>query len=111
MKSLEIKLGFNAKVHINAQRVVEGFERTRCRTDLKRKENGCINFKKAVTVKEGAKFAKNLRALDKGILYLGIDDEVNISLTISEVGVLQSVEFFRERQKRLRKELQLLCMN
>ena len=71
--------------------------------DFKCVENRCINFKKAVTVKEGAKFAKNLRALDKGILYLGIDDEVNISLTISEVGVLQSVEFFRERQKRLRK--------
>ena len=90
---------------------MEGFERTRRRADFKRKQNGCINFKKAVTVKESAKLTENLRALDKGILYLGIDDEVNISLPISEVGVLQSVELFGKRKKRLRKELQLLCMN
>ena len=64
------------------------------RTDFKCVQYGSVNLKKALAVKECTKLAENFTSLDKGIAHLGINDKVNISLAVSEILVLETVELF-----------------
>mgnify|MGYP006923219874 FL=1 len=73
-------------------------------TDFKRSKDRGFNFKEAAAVKEGTEFAHDLAAFDEGIFYFGVDDKVNVSLSVTEFLVFKAVEFFRKGKKRFGKK-------
>ena len=60
-------------------------------------KHGGLHFHKSLTVKEAADRADDLRALDKGVAHLRVDNQVDIALTVARVDVLQSVILLRKR--------------
>ena len=70
-----------------------------------------LDLDKALGIEIFADGADDLRTLDKGILDLGIHNEVEISLTVAGINVCKSVELFGQGAQRLRKHLYLLCVD
>ena len=108
---LEIQLQRNAQLHILVQRIVVRFKRTRRGAARVRHEHGGLDLHKAAAVEEAADLAQDLRALDKRVAHLGVDDQIEIPLAVAHIGILQSVEFFRQRLERLGKQRERLCMD
>ena len=52
-----------------------------------------------------------LGALDEGIAYLGIDDKIDIALSIAHIGIGKTVELLRQYLKALGEQLDTLCMD
>ena len=110
-ESLEVELGLNTENHIHIKGVVVGEEGACGCADLEGGKYGGINLKEALGVEECAELTHNETALYKGILDLGIYNEVEVSLTVSCVGILKSVELLGKRKEGLGEECELLCVN
>ena len=106
-QTLEVQLGCNTHVHVDVQRIVMGDERTCCRTARDGVEAGRLNFHKAAAIHEAADLAHDCRALLEGVTYLGVDDEVNVTLTVAHIGVLQTVPLLGQRNEVLGQQSQL----
>ena len=52
-----------------------------------------------------------LERFDKGILYFRIHDQIHITLTITCIGICQSVELLRQNLQALGEQYQLRCMD
>ena len=109
-ETLQIKLGLNTKVHGDIEGVVVGLEGScRC-ADLNRKENGGINLKVALGVKVASDERKDLGSLNEGVLNLGVNDKVNVSLSVSLLEIGKTVELLGEGKERLCKQNNACCV-
>ncbi len=107
-ESLEVELGLDTEDHIHIKGVVVGQEWASGCADLEGCEDGGVDLKEALGVEVSTELTHNEAALYKGILNLGIYDEVEVSLTVSCVGVLKSVELLGKRKEGLGEEGELL---
>ena len=98
---LQVQLGFNAQHHVEIQGVVVGVEGTGGGSNLKGSQDGGIHFQEALAVQEVPQLAQNQAALDKGILHLGIDNQIHIALPIAHLPVGQSLKLVGQGQQRL----------
>ena len=106
-QALEIQLGLNAQNHVHVQGVVVGVEGAGRGTDLKRGQDGGVNLQKALLIQIRADLLHDLAALDEGVLDLGVDDQVNIALTVARLTVGQTVELLGQGQQALGEQRQL----
>ena len=74
-------------------------------------ENRGLHLHEVPAVQEIPDLLYNLGALDKGILYLRIHDQIHISLAVAHVCVGQAVELLRKDLKALGEQLNTLCMD
>ena len=109
-ESLEVKLGFDTEIHIHVERVEVRLKVTCGSRDLDGKKDGSIYLEEALIVEDCARFLEDLGALHEGFLYVGVDDEVNVTLTVTEVGILETVELFGKGKQGFGEKLDLLCM-
>ena len=91
-QALEVQLGLDAQHHVHVQAVVMGVEGTGGGTDLKGGQDGGIHLQEALLVQIGADLLQDLAALDEGVLYLRVGDQVHIALTVTHLGIGQAVE-------------------
>ena len=77
-------------------------ERTRGSSAGYSVENGRLHLDKAELFEIIPDLLDYLGPLDEYVFDLGICDEIDISLPVSEIGVLESVILLGKRQKRLR---------
>ena len=84
-----------------------GVEGAGGRTDLKRGQNRCVDLQEALLVQVGTDLLQNQAALDEGVLDLGVDDEVNIALTVAGLAVGQAVELLGQGKQALGEQGQL----
>ena len=103
-----MQLRLDAQIHVDIQRVVVGDEGAGRRADLQRAQHGGIDLEVAVVVHELADGLDDLRALDKGIAHLGVDDHIEIALAIAGVHVLEAVELLRQGMQALGEQRDLL---
>ena len=82
-KAFKVKLGLNTQIHIDIKRIVVGRKGACGCTDLKGYKDRRVHLKEAACIKIGAQLLQDLRALDKGVLDLGIHDEVYVSLAVT----------------------------
>ena len=97
---LQVQLGLDAQEHVDVQRVVVRYKGAGGGADFQRVQNRRVHLQKARTVKIGADFAQDLGTLQKDVLHLGVDDQIHVPLAVAQVGIAQTVEFFRQGQKR-----------
>jgi len=98
---LQVQLRLDAQEHVDVQRVVVGDEGARRRADLQRAQDRGVHLEEAARVEEIPDGADDPGPLDEGVLDLGVDDEVQIPLTVAKIRVLQAVEFLRQRVQAL----------
>ena len=106
-----MQLRLDAQIHVDIQRVVVGDEGAGRRADLQRAQHGGIDLEVAVVVHELADGLDDLRALDKGIAHLGVDDHIEIALAVAGVHVLEAVELLRQGMQALGEQRDLLCVD
>ena len=107
-QALEIKLKRNAELDILVKRVIVRFKRACRRAAGIRDEHGGLDLHEPAVVEKSADLAKDLRALDKRIAHLGIDNQVKIPLAVAHIGILQTVKLLRQRLERLGEQRKLL---
>ena len=107
-EALQVQLRLDAEHHVHVQAVVMGVEGTCGRTDLERGQDGGIDLQEALLVQISTNLLQDLAALDKGLLDLGVCDEVNIALTITHLGIGQAVELLGQGAKALGQQDDLL---
>ena len=100
-KPFKIKLERDAQIEILIQRVVMGGKRTRSGAARVLDKNRCLHLHKIKRIKIFSYLSDYLTSLFKGVLDLGIDNEVKITAAVSCVGIAQTVKFFRKRKQRL----------
>ena len=100
-KALEVELGCDAQEHVDIQRVVMGYERTRCCAAGNGVKYGRFDLHKASAVEEGADIAYELRADLEVAAAVVAHDEVDIALAVFELGARHAVEFLRQRAQAL----------
>ena len=105
-QALQWKLGCNAQVVLGVQRVVVRDERLCVCAAKNLLENRGLNLHVTVCLHELADDGDNLRALAEHVADLGVHDEVNIALAITDLTVGEAVELLRQRTQRLGKDLQ-----
>src|SRR3989344_1654018 len=81
-----------------------GLERPRGRSAVKRLESRRLNFHKITAVQKTAKFHDNAGTQNKALADIRIKYQIQITLAEPFLNILQSVPFFRQRQKRLSQE-------
>ena len=84
-EAFEVKLGFDPKEHIDAECVVEGFERSCGSADFKRLQNRGVHLEIAEIIQISSDAGENFASRHKRVLNLRICNEVQFSLTISGV--------------------------
>ena len=84
-----------------------GDERTSRRTARNGVQTRGLNLHKTAGIHKVADLAHDSGALLKGIAYLRVDDQVNIALTVTHIGVLQTVPLLRQRCKVFGEQRQL----
>ena len=107
-QALEVQLGGDAHIHINVERIVMRDERPRVRAARDGAEHGRLDLHEAEVVEVAAQERHKFRADLKVALALGIDDEVHVALTVAQLLILQTVEFFGQRPQGLREQRDLL---
>ena len=85
---LQIQLQRDPQVHIQIQRIVMGQKRTCCRAAHYRLQGRGFHINKSPLIQIIADFPNDPAAIDKSIPNIGIDDQINITLTIPQLGIL-----------------------
>ncbi len=101
-ESLQMELERYTHIHIYVEGVMVRDERTRGSSAGYSVENGRLHLDEAELFEIIPDLLDYLGPLDEYVLDLGICDEIDISLPVSEIGVLESVILLGKRQKRLR---------
>ena len=110
-QALEVQFRRDAQVHVDVQRVVVGDERPRGRPAGDGVEDRGLHLDVAQAVQHGADGADDAAAADEGLLHLRVDNQVDVSLAVAQVGVLQAVELLRHGEQRLRQQADLPRMD
>ena len=108
---LEVKLGLNAQVHIHIQRIVVGHKGPGGSADLQRYQDGGIYLQEALLIQVAADLGQDAAALIEGIPHLRVHNKVHIALAVPGIGIPQPMEFLRQRQQGLGKQLDMGGMN
>ena len=106
-ESLQRQLGGDAHVHVDVERIVMGDERTGSRAAGDGVEDRSLDFDVTRVIHRLADAGDDLGTLDERVLDVGVDDEVDVALTIPGVRVLQAVELLRQGQQALGKEFRV----
>ena len=106
-QALQVQLQGNAQLEILIQRVEMRLEGTGSRAARVRHQHRRLHLQEALAVQVAADAAQNPGALDKGVLYLGVHDQIRVALTVTDVRVRQAVELLRKNLKALGKERDL----
>ena len=97
--TLQVKLGCDAKIHVNVKGVVVCDERTCICTACKGVEDGSFYFVESLVVQKLSDCRHDFATLDEEFLDLGVGNEVNVTLAISKLGIGESVILFGERKE------------
>ena len=99
-KPLEVQFGRDAEIQVHVQRVVMGPERP-CRCAAR---NGLhhrrLDFEITPRIQKIADGLHDPGTQDKDLLDVGIDDQIDISLTVAEFHIGKAMPFFGKRSKR-----------
>ena len=106
---LERQLGRDAHVHIDVERVVVRDERACRRAAGDGVQHRRLDLDIAHVVQIIPQMLDELRADDEVALDLGVDDQVDITLTIARLLVGQAVELLGQRQQGFAEQRDLLC--
>ena len=87
----------DAQVNVHIEGVVMRLERTGSRAAGNGMEHRRFNFQEMTVVEVFADAFDDLRPFDEGIFDFRVDDEVEVTLTITRFLVRQAMEFFRQR--------------
>ena len=90
-KSFEVKLERDAQLELLVKSVRVGEEGTSRSAAGVGDEHGCLNLDEVLSVEVTADSRDDLGALDEGVLDLGVHDQVDVALTVAQVGVSKSV--------------------
>ena len=107
-QALEIELRLDAQVHRDVQCVVVRDEGTGVRADLDGLQHGRVDLEEALAVQKLAQRLDDLAALDEHVLDLGVDDGIDVALTVAHVLILEAVPLLRQHAQRLREQLQMV---
>ena len=107
-QALQVKLGRDAQVEVDIERVVMGHEGARGGAAVERLHHGGFDFDEAAGLELAAQRADDPRARDEDLAHLGIGDEVEIALAVADFDVLQAVPLFGHGEQGLGEELELL---
>ena len=105
---LEAQLRRDTEVEINVERIVmrdKGFCRCAAR---ERREHGGLHLEEVTLVEIAADGLDDLRPLAERLAYLQIYHEIQITLTVARVYILQTVELLRQWAQRLREQIKIL---
>ena len=105
-QALQWKFGCNAQVVLGVQSVVVRNERLCVCAAKNLLENRGLNLHVAVRLHELADDGDDLRALAEYVADLGVHDEVNVALAITNLAVGEAVELLWQRTQRLGEDLQ-----
>jgi len=92
-ESLEVELEGYPEFYILIKCIVVGLEGSGCCTARIGYEGGSFDLHEITAVKEVSYLLDDPGSSDKCILYFGIHDQINISLSVSGICVGQTVEF------------------
>ena len=106
-----MQLGGDAQIHVDVKGIVVRDKGARVGAARNQTEDGGLHFDIAAVVQKFAHIANDETALDEGVLDFGIDNEIHIPLAVAQLNILESVEFFRQGQKRFCKQSQLRGMH
>ena len=90
-ESLQIKLGRDTHVHVGVERVEMGDERTCAGTACNGLQCGCLHLRVASLVEHAAQGAQHGSTLEEGVFHAVIDDEVDITLAVAQLGIIKLV--------------------
>jgi len=107
-EALEVQLRRDAEVHIDVERVVVRDKGSGRRAAGDGVEHRGLDLHIAAVVEELAQVLDELAADLKVAAHLGVDDQIDVALTVARLAVGQAMEFFRQRQKRLGQQRDLL---
>ena len=110
-QSLEVKLERDPQLEILVKSVEMSLERPCRGASCIGDEHGGLDLHEALGVEVTSDRADYLRSLDERVLYVGIHNEVDVSLTVSEIRIRETVKFFGQKLKALRKESDLFRMD
>ena len=89
---LEVQLAGDAQVLVDVERVVVGNERTCRRTARNRLQNRGFDFDVPELVEIFAHRGDDLRTLDENLAYVGIHDQIDVALAVTDFWVGEGVE-------------------
>ena len=101
---LEGQLRGDAHIHVDVQGIMVGDEGTGSGTTGDGVKHRRLHFHIAPVIQEIPDMLDELGTDDEVLLYLGVDDQIHIALTIPQFPVLQAVELLRQGQQRLGKQ-------
>ena len=107
-QALEIKLGSNAEVEVEVESVVMRLERPRHGPARKGLHHGRLDFEETFRVEEIPNSADRAAARLENFPHFRVDHQIEVALAVADFDVGEAVPFLRQRQERLRQELQSL---
>ena len=105
-EAFEMELGRNAHIHIGIESIVMRLERACRRSPRLYLEHGRFDFHKSIIGHEIAQLLANERSLIKHFAHVVVDDEIDISLSITRLGIGQAMELFGQRSQALGEQFQ-----
>ena len=115
---LEVELVGDSHVEVDVEGIVVGDERTGCGSSRNALEDRGLDLKAAGFVEIFPHRGNDLRPFDEGVLDVRVDDQVDISLTVTQFRIRECVEDLavlflddREHPQRLAQEGELLGMH
>ena len=110
-QSLQIQFQGNTQLQVFVQCIEMCFERSCCCTAGIGYQHRCFNFQESLSVQILTYCTDDPGTFDKGFFYVCVHDQIDITLTITDVGIGQTMKFFRKNLKTLGKQSYLGCMN
>src|SRR5574344_491815 len=110
-QSLQIQFKRNTKLYILIECIVMCLERTGGSAAGICHQHRCLHFQEVLTVEIAADGTDDLRTLYKGLTDILVHDQICITLSVTDIGIGQSVPFFRQRLQALGHQCHLFCMN
>src|SRR5664279_766382 len=105
---LQVKLGRNAQIQIDVERVVVGDERLCHRAAGDGMHHRRLDFDEAIGVQKSPHRLYDFGAFQEDLAHLGVHRQVNVAAAIARLHVLQAVPFLGQRKQVLHQESDLL---
>ena len=96
-ETLEVELEGYTKLYVLVQGIVMGLKWTCSGTAGILHQHRCLHLHEATTIEEVTDLTDDLGTFDEDILRVLVHDEVDVTLTISRIGILQTMELLRKR--------------
>ena len=106
-KPLEIKFSGNPQIKVSVQCIVMSDKRTSRRASCNRREHWRFNFDKVALVKVTSNRLDSFVALDERLAHFGINNQIKVALTITNLHIFKPVKLLRQRSKRLSQQCKI----